>query len=1125
MSRHPERPMRLRTRLVAAFVAVATLTVVAPASADLKIVSSYVGPIESSSPCTAEPRDTLATDMGNFPFGSPYNNADYPASAPAKEDVTANLQAGARTDYCIGYALTPDMNLTNGADRRRGYAATPDELLATQSRFGDDQKRLVVETPVGFAAAITSATECAEGDGAFGMGNSSAVVCDPSSQVGVGTFRVSAGNAPNLFQDQRLLIPGQVIVRLPAAADEVARLGAAINAGPAGVTKFVISVKFAQGEPLRLVSIVDPVPRMMVNPFNPNLRFAVYVETVALRLWGAKADHASMAGNFAESGTQCATDVSASIAMETYGRFGSSYVPDPANPANSFYAGETPTNDWFTGVLGPVATAPPVARQEQTSSYRLTGCGAPGLAFDPTVTVSTTENRPAVPTGVTVKLGLGQSDPAAATGTALLKDAAVTLPPGLELGAQVGARSGGLALCAPAQFDRTATTPAGCPAASKVGTVRIDSPLIAEPLSGTVFLGPQAEVGELPDLYLEASLAGRTDSDTPRIKLVGATTVSADGQITSTFKDNPELRFSELRLDFPAGDNALFITPRSCGDHTATSRLTSWARPAEQVPVSATLSISDDCALPPFAPAASVVPSSPQAGAKAPVSIGISRTDRSPWLNDVHVSLPTGQLADLTVVPECSLSAAASGACGAESRIASVRSVAGAGSSPLTLDGAMYLVQHTPGNVAGAVIVVRAQIGALDLGNVVVPGTIHLRPFDAGLDFVTKAPTRFRGLALNLQSIVVNLDRENFALNPSSCGPIGYSATITSDAGGSALAGGQVAYAGCESLPFGPKLEASLTGEVRPGGHPGMSVKLTMPAGGTMRGAHVILPEGVSTDLKNIQVRCERADFDAVRCPAETHVGSVSARVSITHELITGDVYLVRVPGEVLPGIGLSFTGRFAQRLASIVKINSQGRIAVNFPEIPDLPLREFTIDVKGGAKGPLQLPPGACAANTRWDGTFTSWGGQVTKSEYGLRCAAKSKVRLSQRRGLTVRNFDFGGRNLRYVKATLPSGMTFNTKRAKSKRYTWARTKGSARNKLRLTKRSITVTPATRKATDVRVKVQGAALKATRRAATRKSYTVKLRFVFTDGAVQTQEVRYKLPQPKGKKGKKRAKR
>ncbi len=97
--------------------------------------------------------------------------------------------------------------------------------------------------------------------------------------------------------------------------------------------------------------------------------------------------------------------------------------------------------------------------------------------------------------------------------------------------------------------------------------------------------------------------------------------------------------------------------------------------------------------------------------------------------------------------------------------------------------------------------------------------------------------------------------------------PLGYRSLITADSGAVATLDGTMSFSGCEALPFNPTLKAQITGENKPGGHPGMYVRLDSPVGDVaLKTATVTLPEGVSTDPKNLQAVCSRADFDAVRC-------------------------------------------------------------------------------------------------------------------------------------------------------------------------------------------------------------------------------------------------------------------
>ena len=115
-----------------------------------------------------------------------------------------------------------------------------------------------------------------------------------------------------------------------------------------------------------------------------------------------------------------------------------------------------------------------------------------------------------------------------------------------------------------------------CPSASTLGTVEIFTPLLpngpneSAPLHGHVYLAQpkcggegqpacteaSATNGELFGLYLEAAGSGVI------VKLPG--TVSANpstGQLTGTFKENPQLPFGELKLHFKGGPRAPLANP------------------------------------------------------------------------------------------------------------------------------------------------------------------------------------------------------------------------------------------------------------------------------------------------------------------------------------------------------------------------------------------------------------------------------------------------------------------------------------------------------------------------------------------------------------------------------------
>jgi hypothetical protein len=1077
---------RPRVRRIVLTLAAAACAMVAPqaAMADVVVKDVFAMPVDPTTAtevapngqtidfqnqgarCTAEPDNRLEyltqglfdpsrapSSVGNSLPGEP----DYIApNIPSSADLTPALQAGGSADLCFGFTLTPNMQSalvrdTSGAAakiRKRidptptlgddpdtrvyelGGETNPDRIWDKSNVTlvdGDDIETVEVTMPAGFAGVPDDIPQCSDAD--FGTGTYAPVSATCGSSI-VGTtyvrlttllhndvadnqwpeyispIHLSTGGQAN---PERGLAGGGQVFNLTHGPGELARLG--IMVAPAlaiSPTKFLIRlvltpegrIKAIAEAPRRLFynSDIDPVTKRPVA--NAEV-VPFYVESLGVRAWGAAADHppttfdvfgvnytSGLTKDFAQWGTECTQPLSASVEVETYQGVKSS------------------------------GTSP---------GFTLTGCD--DLDFRPSIDVTTTETQPAKPTATKVDVSFGQN-PEGEPRTALLRTAEVTLPKGLELGAQVASGADGLKLCSAAQFAKDSGAPNACPAGSSAGNVVIETPLIQKDFVGNVYLGEQSAVGELPKLYLEAAVEVPADypnkADLPRIKLVGEVKANDDGSITTTFRDAPQLRFSKLTLNFPGGDHALFVTPRTCTPAVGTSKFTSWA--GQVVERESSIQMTG-CDGPAFAPTIAISSEDATAGASSPTTVTVAREDRSPWLKDVKVSLPTGFLADLNIPTECSAAASAAASCPESSRIATVTTLAGAGPKPLSLTGAMYLVERQDGAVAGASIVVRAKLGELDLGDVVVPARIDLRPTDAGLTLTTSAPTRFKNLALLLRTITVKLDRQGFPLNPTACGPLRASGEFTADTGATASPTTDVTYTGCAAKGFQPQLKAEFGGTIKGLEHPSVRVQMTPRKGDSnLRSVSVLLPSGASADLKNVNSRrCSNEAFNTGTCPAISKVGSVNATVSITPDKLVGDVYLVRIDGETLPGIGMSFTGRYTQRVLSRVKVDrTTGRLLTAFEAIPDLPLTSLDLLIEGGPSGPIQLSNEVCKQKSSWDATLVGQGGQSTKTTIPFDCsdpAPTSAISWTRKSGLTLTVTAPSGRQLQGLRVTLPKG------------------------------------------------------------------------------------------------------
>ena len=326
----------------------------------------------------------------------------------------------------------------------------------------------------------------------------------------------------------------------------------------------------------------------------------------------------------------------------------------------------------------------PFPRSEWGAPQGPTGCAS--VRFDPAISAQPTSTVADSPTGLSIDLTVPQealSNPAAIA-QADLRKAVVTLPEGLTVNPS---SADGLAACSLAQIDLDGeNTEPACPAASKFGSVTVDTPLLDEPLQGSVYLAAQGDnpFRSLLAMYIVAKgpgvvlkLAGRIEAD------------PVTGRLTTTFDDNPQLPFSKLSLSLKTGPRAPLATPTSCGSKAFAADLGSWAGQS----VSETDSFTIDCpAGGGFAPAFRAGAVNPKAGAFSPFVVQIERPDRQENIDGLTVELPAGSLAKLKGIPLCPDAAAAAGTCAKGSRVGSATVAAGAGPNPFSLkDQPVYL--------------------------------------------------------------------------------------------------------------------------------------------------------------------------------------------------------------------------------------------------------------------------------------------------------------------------------------------------------------------------------------------------------------------------------------------------
>jgi hypothetical protein len=774
------------------------------------------------------------------------------------------------------------------------------------------------------------------------------------------------------------------------------------SSGNAGKLGFWIQEEVPVIIDLRLT----PNPPYRVLATMRNTPGVVEVVSSQLTLWGNPADpvHDEKRGHCVET---TAPDVCLSDVVDEQRAFFT--LPRTCTgPLRTIFRA-TP---WWTGdPLDPTPGGPTFEDVAETPA--VTGCEA--LEFPPPgLTAQATSNRASSATGMDFSLDIddpGLTDPDGKARSDLRR-AVVTLPQGLTVNPSVSA---GLLTCSPGQLaaERADSEPnEGCPEASKVGSVEVESPLLkGEVLEGGVFVATQDDPAttergaENPfdtmiavylvikdrDLGIVVKQAGKVEPD-PRT-----------GQLLTTFEEIPQVPFSHLRLHLRGDERAALIAPDRCGTYTTRAELTPWADPAKVVTSTASFEIvagpgGGPCPTggPPFAPGFDAGSLDATAGAYTPFFLRITRADGEQDITRLASVLPPGLLGKLAGVEKCPDAAIAAAkartgrlelaapSCPAGSRIGSTLAGAGAGSELTYVGGRLYLAGPYNGAPLSIVAIVPAVAGPFDAGTVLVRVALDLDPVSAAVVADGSAsdpiPHILRGIPLKVRDLRVMVDRDRFVLNPTGCEPSQVRATLwgggldpfslADDSPVSVSRRFQAAE--CGKLGFKPRLGFRLKGGTKRGAHPAVrAVFRPRPGDSNLAKAVIRLPRSAFLEQAHIRTICTRVQFAADACPKGAVYGRVRAFTPLLEEPLSGPVYL-RSSNNDLPDMVFDLHGLVDIETAARVD-SVKGGIRITFAKVPDAPLTKVVVNMQGARKGLVVNSRDLCAAPSRASAGLTA--------------------------------------------------------------------------------------------------------------------------------------------------------
>lgn len=666
------------------------------------------------------------------------------------------------------------------------------------------------------------------------------------------------------------------------------------------------------------------------------------------------------------------------------------------------------------------------------TSPALEGCA--GVPFEPSISAAPTNSSAGGPSGLDVELkmpnkGLLKKD-AIAEGQA--KKVEVVLPEGVTINPS---QAEGLAACSPAQYaaETVNSLPgAGCPQASKVGSVQIRTPILEEEAKGSVYVAKPFDnpFGSLVALYIVAKIPQRGIL----VKQAGKVDLNPQtGQLVTTFDDLPQLPFETFELHFNGGSRAPLVMPDKCGSYDMVTRFTPWSAedpdnptPSEVVTKTSSFSIDQGCPSGPpgFSPDFVAGTTSNSAGSYSPFTLRLTRNDGEQEFSRFSVKLPKGVIGKLAGIPFCSDAAIAAAqarsgpnggqeeldnpSCPSASQIG--RTLAGAGVGPdLTyVSGKLYLAGPYKGAKLSAVAITPAKVGPFDLGTIVIRQALRIDPTTAEVTSDGSSsdpiPRILHGVVVHARDIRVIIDRDNFVLNPTSCAKMAAAATIVSGGGATASPTSPFQAADCASLGFKPSLSIQLLGGTTRTATPRLkAVAKARPGDANIARAQVTLPPSEFLEQAHIRTVCTRVQFNAgggngEQCPKASIYGKAKATSPLLDETLSGPVFLRSSEHELPDMVAALHSNKVDIDLVGRIDSPKSGGIRSTFEGVPDAPVTKFVLEMQGGNKGLIVNSVDICKGKHKAIANFKGQNGKrhefdpVVKAKCGGKKGGKGK-------------------------------------------------------------------------------------------------------------------------------------
>src|ERR1022692_4109298 len=484
--------------------------------------------------CVAKPSaHAFGIEPGSFRFGS------------------GSVQAGAHSDWVLSFDFEHEPAVLEPIAGGEKYKSGGETF--------NDVRTIVNELPAGFDASDTAVPKCSEAELLSISPLSPEGLlpdCPVASQVGQITTEV--------FETSLLRK-----VTFPVYSMEVPSFGTTAELGYNVIGLFtLISQAVIRPGDEGLTAVTSNIPKLGEG------------HNISVRLWGVPAsgehdgERGSVRGSQGERPPVCRSELGG---------------PQEARiPIKPFLSNPTSCTGPFTASVRAESWEEPIESEAlwshaSTEAGPVKGCAL--VPFDPSIEVSPSTKSAESPSGLSVSLVVPQSwENPFTISTANLRDTTVALPEGMTANPSLAA---GLGACTQGQYaeETSSSLPGvGCPEQSKIGSIEIETPVLAEKIVGAVYIAtpyenvpafgdPEHPEGSLLALYVVArvpsvgSLSKAPARSSPNRAPGNTARNGVPGHWGSPLKTPPKQPFSSFTLKFRAGAPAPLVSPPLCGEY------------------------------------------------------------------------------------------------------------------------------------------------------------------------------------------------------------------------------------------------------------------------------------------------------------------------------------------------------------------------------------------------------------------------------------------------------------------------------------------------------------------------------------------------------------------------------